>query len=294
MRKSILRDGADCVKNKKKFASGRQEGRPRVRVASAAALCREEKNPVEYHGRGTAQLLYFMSGHGRILTGDRSFLVGEDDLVAINPNQEYVLDCPNDPVRYFLLELDGVLFGFAPPDVRMGICGCAPFSQQMRFYLETLLHEWEMREDGWEPSVQNLLELLLIRVSRHSEMSVMADSHRSGKECAATKRYIDANFGDEITLDSLAARTNLNKYYLVHVFTRTYGISPINYLIGRRIDGAKRLLAESDYSISQIAQTVGFSSQSYFSQSFKRVTGQTPAQYRRQSRKETVKEAVLE
>ena len=114
MRKSILRDGADCVKNKKKFASGRQEGRPRVRVASAAALCREEKNPVEYHGRGTAQLLYFMSGHGRILTGDRSFLVGEDDLVAINPNQEYVLDCPNDPVRYFLLELDGVFIWLCP------------------------------------------------------------------------------------------------------------------------------------------------------------------------------------
>lgn len=95
-------------------------------------------------------------------------------------------------------------------------------------------------------------------------------------------------------MTALPRRTNLNKYYLVHVFTRTYGISPINYLIGRRIGGAKRLLAESDYSISQIAQTVGFSSQSYFSQSFKRVTGQTPAQYRRQSRKETVKEAVLE
>ena len=285
MRKWILRDGADCVKNRRQLASGRQEGRPRVRIASAAVIRREKREPVRHHGRSTAQLLYLLSGQGRVLIGDRSFVVRQDSLVAVNPNQDYILDCGEDPVQYVLLEIDGVLFGFVPPDLRLGVYDFAPFAQQMRFYLNTLLEEWETREDGWEPSVQNLLELLLIRIGRHSGMSVMTDNHRSGKECAAVKRHIDANFGEEITLDSLAARTNLNKYYLVHVFTRTYGISPINYLIGRRIEGAKRLLAESDRSISQIAQTVGFSSQSYFSQSFKRVTGQTPAQYRRQSRK---------
>ena len=277
--------GLIVVKNRRQLASGRQEGRPRVRIASAAAYCREKREPVRHHGRSSAQLLYFLSGQGRILIGDRSLIVGQDSLVAVNPNQDYILDCGEDPVRYVLLEIDGALFGFAPPDIRLGVYNCAPFAQQMRFYLQTLLDEWETRADGWEPSVQNLLELLLIRISRHGGLSVMTDNHRSGKECASIKRYIDANFGEEITLDSLAARTNLNKYYLVHVFTRTYGISPINYLIGRRIDGAKQLLAESDYSISQIAQMVGFSSQSYFSQSFKRVTGQTPAQYRRQSRK---------
>lgn len=97
----------------------------------------------------------------------------------------------------------------------------------------------------------------------------------------AVKRYIDANYSEDICLDSLAGLAHLNKYYLIHAFTESYGISPINYLNEKRIQNCKELLASTDYSIAEIARLSGFSSQSYFSQSFRKSCGMTAKAYRK-------------
>ena len=72
------------------------------------------------------------------------------------------------------------------------------------------------------------------------------------------------NYPQDITLDTLAEVSHLNKYYMVHAFTRQFGCSPINYLCEVRIKASKELLATTDYSITEVAQSSGFSSQSYF------------------------------
>ena len=72
----------------------------------------------------------------------------------------------------------------------------------------------------------------------------------------------------------------MNKYYMAHEFKKYMGISPINYLIERRIKECKSLLRTTSLSIAEISETVGFSSQSYFSQMFKKNTNMTPKQFR--------------
>jgi len=85
---------------------------------------------------------------------------------------------------------------------------------------------------------------------------------------------------EDITLQTLSDLTYLNKYYLVHAFKNYKGVSPINYLINRRLIEAKHLLATTNYPISKIAASIGFSSQSYFSQVFRKETGMSPNAYR--------------
>ena len=58
------------------------------------------------------------------------------------------------------------------------------------------------------------------------------------------------------------------------------GISPINYLINRRIEESKNLLTTTNYSIRDISTIVGFSNSSYFSQMFKKFTGDSPRAYK--------------
>jgi len=70
---------------------------------------------------------------------------------------------------------------------------------------------------------------------------------------------------------------------LTHIFTQEYKISPINYLVHRRIEEARYLLAQTNYRISDIANMLGFSSNSYFSQTFHRVVGVSPSQFRYQN-----------
>ena len=130
---------------------------------------------------------------------------------------------------------------------------------------------------------QDLLEVLLIRVLRHTDFSltVAPAGRRASKECAAVRRYIDGHFKENISLDMLAELTHINKYYMVHAFSREYGVSPINYLISRRIQESRYLLSDTDHSLSQISHMLGFSSPSYFSQSFRKLEGMSPMEYRK-------------
>ena len=82
-------------------------------------------------------------------------------------------------------------------------------------------------------------------------------------------------------LEQLAEEGHMNKFYLSHAFKKEYGLSPINYMIDCRIREGKRLLADTDLSLSQIAGILGFSSPSYFSQSFRKAEGISPAEYRK-------------
>ena len=135
---------------------------------------------------------------------------------------------------------------------------------------------------------QDLLEVLVVRLMRRTDFSLTptAPEARTSKECTSVRRYIDSHFKESISLDRLAEVAHVNKYYLVHTFSREFGISPINYLISRRIAESKHLLGETDHSLSQIAHMLGFSSPSYFSQSFRKLEGISPMEYRKQSKQQ--------
>ena len=133
---------------------------------------------------------------------------------------------------------------------------------------------------------QSILQVLLVFISREVNLSIISDStFRISKECALAKRYIDTNYAQNITLDTLAELTHINKYYLAHSFASCIGQSPISYLSSKRLQASMELLVNTNHSIAQVASSTGFSSQSYFSQMFKKSVGMTPQQYRKQNTK---------
>ena len=133
---------------------------------------------------------------------------------------------------------------------------------------------------------QNILEIVLIEILRITGLNIDTEPIlNASKECFKLKKYLDSNYAKKITIDELAKLSNLNKYYLIHAFNKYFNCSPISYLCEIRIRAAKELLANSDYSIAQISQSTGFSSQSYFTQCFIKDCGISPSAYRSQVRK---------
>lgn len=92
--------------------------------------------------------------------------------------------------------------------------------------------------------------------------------------------YIGKHFSENITLQALAKEVSLNPSYLSRVFKQVTGKSFKEYLNNVRIEEAKRLIRYTDYPLLDIAIAVGYDSQSYFSQIFKKETGLTPNQFR--------------
>lgn len=115
----------------------------------------------------------------------------------------------------------------------------------------------------------------------------MVDAQNSSHECHKVKRFIEHNYQSMISLDSLAENCSLSKYYLSHRFTELYGKSPIAYLNEVRLASARDLLLTTNHSIEEIAGCIGFSSTSYFSQSFQKNFHESPQQFRKSHRVRT-------
>ncbi|MBE0342107.1 AraC family transcriptional regulator, partial [Paenibacillus sp. 28ISP30-2] len=70
-------------------------------------------------------------------------------------------------------------------------------------------------------------------------------------------QYIQEHFQKPIAMETMAKRFHYSTHYLVKVFKRKYGCSPIEYVVQTRINRSKSLLADTDASIREVAENVG-------------------------------------
>lgn len=239
----------------------------------------------ELHTHTCTELFYCVCGIGEFRADGVTFPVGSDDLVIINPNVVHTeISIPSNPLEYIVLGVDGMTFQFGEQHTdAYAILNYREFRDEIIFYLRELLREAQDQPTGWEDVCRNLFAVLLTKIQRHTAYTIdPVETPRANRECAIIKRYIDEHFTEPLTLDMLTEYIHVNKYYLAHAFRKTYGISPINYLNERRIQESIYMLENTDYSLSQIAHLLGFSSPSYFSQRFRRAQGISPAAYRKQ------------
>jgi AraC family transcriptional regulator len=79
----------------------------------------------------------------------------------------------------------------------------------------------------------------------------------------------------------LAELVHLSPYHFSRVFKQSFSMPPHRYLTNRRIERAKSLLAARKLSVTEIGLNLGFSETSSFTSAFRKVTGETPTDYRR-------------
>ena len=92
--------------------------------------------------------------------------------------------------------------------------------------------------------------------------------------------YIDQNINEQIDFKLFAQNNHYSYDRFRHIFSEQFGVSPYSYLINQRIEHAKRLLKNSDSSITDIAFDCGFNSSSQFTNIFKKYVLLTPKEYR--------------
>jgi AraC family transcriptional regulator len=89
-------------------------------------------------------------------------------------------------------------------------------------------------------------------------------------------------FAESLSLSEIAATVGVHPVHLARQFRRAFGCSVGEYVRRARVDFARRALLMTDAPLSEIALEAGFADQSHFSRVFKRETGLTPGEYRRQ------------
>lgn len=246
------------------------------------------------HSHPFTEIFFITHGHGIMDIDDVIVSVKEGDLIIINPNCSHTEKSTSNSFD----QLEYIVFGINNFALANGSIPCLGsevedpiYYKIMNFnndkdvilnYLNNLVHEVENKDSNYELVCKSILTLFIIYISRNakSNLLITTNPEKLNIECVKIKNYIDSHYSENITLDILSSLSYVNKFHLVHLFTKQMGISPINYLINKRIEEAKNLLTTTNHSIGAISTIVGFSNSSYFSQMFKKTTGTSPSSYK--------------
>ena len=261
---------------------------PELRYLAEVELSSEQDG--KFCTRDCTEMFFVTGGHGEFLVEGRTVPAAVNDVVVINegtPHRE--LSREDNPLRYVVLGVERLTVL-----ADMGGCTLLHLREQrvqLTTCMEMMVQEAEEQEEGWEQICRDLLGIILRRLNRRADFRLAdggggaAPGKHTNRECELVRTYIDNHFKENLRLDELADLAHINKYYLSHAFQKEYNTSPISYLIARRIQESRYLLSDTDHTLSQIAHMLGFSSLSYFSQSFRRREGINPMEYRRRHRR---------
>ena len=114
--------------------------------------------------------------------------------------------------------------------------------------------------------------------------SLLCKDEQRSKSCDIAdraKKIIDYNFDRDITVKKVADTMHLDSAYLTRKFAQKYSVAPKEYLLEKRIELAKRLLIQTDASVSEISVSAGYDDPLYFSRIFKNRTGLSPLSYKK-------------
>lgn len=236
------------------------------------------------HTHSYTELFYIVGGDGQFQIGNHLFPVQAHQLVVVNPGIIHTeVGYESHPLEYIVLGIEGLELTI-PGSGEMQYCIYSfPEHNDVLTCMQNVLQEMQERGPEYQTLCLAYMDIVMVQLMRNASVTVSQTQSRfpANRQCASVRQYIDQHYKENITLDLLAQKVSINKYYMAHAFKREYGVSPINYLIACRIREGKRLLSETDLSLSQIASVLGFSSSSYFSQSFRNAEGTSPTEYRK-------------
>ena len=155
----------------------------------------------------------------------------------------------------------------------------------------TLLHQLTELADrsDKEFEIRSLLSqawLTLIAEIKFQEQhqQLMVSPRERSKNILA---YLHKHYAEKVTINDIATAVNVSPKECIRSFKKNIHQTPIEYLLNYRVEQAKKLLRQSEPSITDVALQAGFSTSAYFSKIFRERVGQTPREYRR-SKAETV------
>jgi AraC-like DNA-binding protein len=250
------------------------------------------------HYHSFYELYFLLSGTRRYFIRDRSYLVEQGDLVFVDRQSLHQTSDAGSPSH------ERLVIYFEESYVRKAYKAesellLSPFRRDnpvLRFPVKErlqaeaiahkLLHEMRSRETGHELAIRSgVIELLLLaaRCADKNDAASAADPldtplYRLMSDVA---RHVNNHYAEELSLPGLAEHFHISPYYLSRMFKQATGFNLNEYINLTRIQAAERLLKESELSVIDVSAAVGYNNFSHFGKMFKKLTKQSPREYRK-------------
>ena len=288
-------------------------------LRSHLAYFHDDEFPLYMHSHDFYELNIIVSGYGRHYIEDKNFPAVPGDVFVIPPNITHGYWAKNNEMNIFhllitnemLLKYNGETQSFpgfyllfvTEPQIRKNITSSTFFLKLNENKLQDILPEMKRLADIAQSSFKGheimfeMYSMGLIFELAHlidNEFQSGNGASQSGKGHSKqnslhliinTTNYMRENLNSDFSIDDLARMSMLSRRGYIDHFKEIFGMPPFEYLKELRINKAIDLLRETNYPVSFIAQSCGFSDSSHLIRVFKEMTGTTPTKFRKSENK---------
>lgn len=244
------------------------------------------------HSHGYYQIIAVLKGSGEILIDGCRYTLADHRVFLIHPNAEHAIPHGKDDIQPQLLDIkftvndDPLANDLSRLPAVLDVGNFSLFQN----YFEQILRESAKGEPYSYQCICCYFGLLLAQLLRAQSGMVSGSQEAPPGEAAMESSgdsglnkvvgFIQQNYATPIVLDDLARIVNVSKSTLIQTFKTALHTTPLQYINRIRLEKAKDLLLNTDSSISEISEMVGFQSIHYFSRYFKNREQISPAEYR--------------
>lgn len=264
------------------------------------------KRPNIVHSHPALEIGYFNNCHGVFTLKDRQYSIEPNDIFIFRSNEQHHVTeiCGNQDVVSMGLHFFPDFFWSHSNDsfdakyvktfsmknsqFQNRLERGSPITQQIRNLLDLIAAEFETQSVDYGLMIKSYLIALLILVIRQYDLestgaleATLNINSENIQRIQQVMDYIDQHITEQFTLQTLSSMANMSTSYFSQLFRELNGFSAWDYIISRRIDLAQRLLLSRNDSVYSIALQSGFNNTTNFYKAFKKITGVSPATYRK-------------
>ena len=236
------------------------------------------------------ELYYVHQGSGYYMVENQLYAVKEGDMIICN---EKVLHGDaltfNNNMRSYCCALTNVKIKDLPNNCLIKssanpVVSCGSFAGKIGSMMELIFMlslNFDQLYDVCSSMAVSLLLLINQLLLSRDRRQLRTSGCNSDAIVDKIKNYLDTHYMKPLSLKNISKALNMNPNYISHAFKAKMNISPIHYLLYRRFGEAQSLLMNTELTIAEISDLLGFSNPAHFSAMFKKHVGLSPVQYKR-------------
>ena len=238
------------------------------------------KHPHMLHKhKDVLELLYIASESGRYLVGNHEYAVTAGDFVICNENIPHGEDpFQEHHIQTYCLVLSGVNLEIGEDERPIISLGKDNAIGNLLPGIYQAFHKRKGYSEVCKHFALGIFFLLQRKLLERNSNPIIKKRERLINQITD---YLNEHYAESLTLNQISEKFFLSSSHLSHIFKRETGLSPIQYMMQRRIGEAQSLLVETTQSIQEIEDLLGFSDSAHFSKMFKKCVGVTPKEYRK-------------
>jgi len=241
---------------------------------------------------GSAELVLAAQGNGFVHANEKVIPFESGDIFVVNPGVLHYEDfsdsakpCELYVCQFNMFQLYHMPVGHILPAGIPEVIHTGDEANNFIRMFKILFEESCNQSFGYECILYTRLESLILNLCRLYKSFLSQDFSADVPNIAfAAKAFIDQHIHNDIGLNDICTALSVSSSHLCHTFTGYYHLSPIQYLLGRRINESMQMLISSNLSVKEIANKAGFNNLSNFNSHFRQQVGISPSQYRQARR----------